>query len=186
MTNATNNTVNRERRAFLSKAAGVAAGSAALTLGASAGSSVLAHQIEPDPILAAIEAHRAVTVQLRAAIGTHSDLEQALPRDNRQSRIDAWDEKIVATDDPRWIDSEREVHATFDAETAAACELVNVLPTTAAGLLTLLEYAIAADSDGEMWPCELQSDDGKRTRPWHHFLIANVAEVLPGLMARRA
>jgi hypothetical protein len=81
---------------------------------------------------------------------------------------------------PRWIDSERALHAAYDTETDAAIELITVLPTTAAGLLALLEYAtISADRDGELWPTGLQSDDGKRTRSWHHFLIENLSEILP-------
>jgi hypothetical protein len=49
MTNPKNNTSNPGRRSFLLKAATVAAGSAALTVAASAGSSVLAYQNGSDP-----------------------------------------------------------------------------------------------------------------------------------------
>jgi hypothetical protein len=67
---------------------------------------------------------------------------------------------------------------SFVAENEAACTLVNVLPTTMAGVIVLLRYTVDADTDGEGWPTEVQSDAGK-TRSWHHFLAANLAEMLP-------
>jgi hypothetical protein len=164
------------RRGFLVQAAGVAAGGAALGAGLPLPALT---QGALDPILAAIETHKAVYRSLADAVHTHSDLEQLLPRDKRQSSIDAWEENIVATDDPRWINSEPALHAAYDTETDAAIELITVLPTTAAELLALFEYAISADRDGELWPTGLQSDDGKRTRSWHHFLIENLSEILP-------
>jgi hypothetical protein len=136
----------------------------------------------PDPILAAIEAHRAITVELHSVLAAHSGLERTLPRDKRQSRVDAWEEKIIATDDPRWIKCERAVHATFDAETDAAIELLNVRPATMLGLIALLRYVTAVDRDGETWPRDLLSDDGAKTRSWHHFFIENLADILPGMV----
>jgi hypothetical protein len=177
MTNPKNNTSNPGRRSFLLKAATVAAGSAALTV--AAGSSVLAYQNGPDPILATIEAHRAATAALRSVLDVHTMLERKLPRDKRESSVDAWEEKIVASDDPRWIDCERAVSQAFDAETDAAIEPLNVRPATALGFISLLQYVTAADRDGETWPCELLSDDGSKTRSWHHFFIENVADMLP-------
>jgi hypothetical protein len=64
-----------------------------------------------------------------------------LPREKRESNIDAWEEKIVETDDPRWIESERAIMLSFDAETDAACVLVSICPTTMAGIIALLRYA---------------------------------------------
>jgi hypothetical protein len=49
----------------------------------------------------------------------------------------------------------------------AACELVSVKATTMAGIAAFLRYAIEADTDGEGWPRDLLSDDGKQTRSWH-------------------
>ena len=50
---------------------------------------------------------------------------------------------------------------SFVAENEAACTLVNVLPTTMAGVIVLLRYTVDADTDGEGWPTEVQSDAGK-------------------------
>jgi hypothetical protein len=66
----------------------------------------------------------------------------------------------------------------------AACVLVTISPTTLAGVLALLEYANAADTDGECWPAELEDDDesSTRTRTWHFVLIERLVEALPDLV----
>jgi hypothetical protein len=135
-----------------------------------------------DPIFGAIEAHKAEVVALNSKLSARSKLERELPHDKRESTVNAFEEKIVATDDPRWIECERAVMRSFDAETDAACALVTVRPTTIAGVLALLHYATAADTDGELWPPELQSDDGAKTRSFHYFLIESLVEVLPGMV----
>jgi hypothetical protein len=136
-----------------------------------------------DPIFAAIKAHKAAHAVLEAAVHRHSELEQSIPRDKRQSKIEAGEEEIVESDDPQWIEAERELHHAFDAETDAACELVTIKPTTPAGMVALLRYAIEADTDGMGWPDGLQSDDGKLTRSWHYFLIENIAETFAESLA---
>jgi hypothetical protein len=83
----------------------------------------------------------------------------------------------------RWIEAERELKRTSDLETDAAVVLLNVKPTTQAGILALLKYAVEADTDGVGWPDSLQSDDGKITRCWQFFLIEGVAEVLAGMVS---
>ena len=87
----------------------------------------------------------------------------------------------MATDDPRWIEAERGVNRCHNVQTDAACGLINTAPATMAGVVTLLQYAIAADTDGEGWP-ELQSDDLKRSRSWQFFLIEMLADTLPGMV----
>ncbi|MET4487660.1 hypothetical protein [Bradyrhizobium sp. LA7.1] len=134
-----------------------------------------------DPIFAAIEAHKAARAKWIGWVDRHCALESELPKAKRQSRVNAWDDEIAETDDPRWIEAEREVDRASDAETEAACELVNVIPTTPAGVVALLNHAVAYDTDGEGWPRDLYSDDGKRRRVWQTFLIENLAEALPGI-----
>jgi hypothetical protein len=136
----------------------------------------------PDPILAAIEAHKAAYAAFENAVRRHGRLEEELPRDRRRSSVDVWQERIVETDDPRWIASEREVMAEIDAEADAAAVLVTVRPTTRAGLFALLQHALMHDTDGTMWPQDLQSDDGASRRTWQYFLIANLVEILPELV----
>jgi len=112
----------------------------------------------------------------------HSRLEDELPRDRRQSSISSWESKLVQSDDPRWIRAEQEVSRTSDAEMDAAVQLVNIIPTTKAGLCALLKHAVDYDTDGEGWPRGLESDDGKRVRDWEVFLIENLAKALPDIL----
>jgi hypothetical protein len=134
-----------------------------------------------DPIFAAIEAHKAARATWIEWVYRHSDLEEELPQEKCKSWADMYEEKIFEMDDPRWIECERAVVRTMNAEIDAAVVLVDVRPTTQAGICALLQYAHASDTDGEAWPRELQSDDGKITRPWEYFLIESVAGALAKL-----
>ena len=168
MTNPKNNTSNPDRRSFLLKAATVAAGSTAVTVAASAGSSVLAYQNGPDPILAAIEAHRAAMAGVMSGLDVQTALEkELLPKARRDET------------DPRWIACERDIEQAWDAVNDAELALLNIRPTTRAGIVALLRYVIEHDTDGEGWQPELVSDDGTKTRHFYHFLVENVAEALP-------
>src|SRR4051812_10488744 len=166
MTNSTNTT----RRGFLSTAA-------ALT--ASAVVSTPADAPTPDPIFEAIEVHKAARRAFENAFSRGCALEHELPREKTRSWITVWEEEIVETDDPRWIDSIREVNRASDAATDAAYALANVAPTTMAGVVSLLQYAISFPP--EEWPEGVQSDDDTETRPWHTFLIETLIAVLPGM-----
>ena len=161
------------RRRFLSTAAGITAGSTALALA----DPVLA--AANDPIFEAIEFHKAARLAFENAVSWGSALEQELPREKTRSWITVWEEEIVETDDPRWIDSVREVHRTSEAATDAAYALANVAPNTMAGVVGLLQYAISVRP--EEWPEGVQSDDDTETRPWHSFLIEMLIAVLPGM-----
>ena len=164
-----------DRRGFLAQAGG------ALLLATTAKGVFSA---SPDPIFVAIEAHRTAALAFKSSIDANHALECELPQDQRKSSVTAWEETIVETDDPRWIASERAIRNTSDAECDAACALITVLPTTPAGTIALLQYAISADPDGQAWPDDLLADEfAKRSRPWHHFLIANLAEILPGMVS---
>jgi hypothetical protein len=75
----------------------------------------------------------------------------------------------VETDDPRWIEAQRQVDLTGDAEIEAAYALIEVIPTTRLGVLALLEHAVSHDKDGQAWPDECRG------------LLDNLSEVLPQL-----
>ena len=166
MTNSTNTT----RRGFLSTAGALAA-SAAVAIPADAST--------PDPIFEAIEVHKAARLAFENAVSRGSALDEELPGEKTRSWITVWEQTIVETDDPRWIDSVREVHRTSDAETDAACALASIAPTTMAGVVGLLQYAITVRP--EQWPEGVQSDDDTETRPWHYFLFEMLIAVLPGM-----
>ena len=76
----------------------------------------------------------------------------------------------------------REVHRTSEATTDAAYALANVAPTTMAGVVGLLQYAISFPP--EEWPEGVESDDDTEARPWHYFLIETLAAVLPGMVVQ--
>jgi hypothetical protein len=166
------------RRGFLAQAAGAAAAGAAIgvSLPLPPGPTALAQDGpgEADPIFAAIEAHQASFAYVIVAIDAQEAVEDELPKERRRRNEEA---------DPRWIASQKAVSAAWEAESGAAIKLINIRPTTPAGIIALLNYAISADRDGETWPEELVADDGETIRSWHYFLIQNLAEILPGLMA---
>ena len=172
MTNSTNTT----RRGFLSTAA-VLATSAAVAIPANAASAFGA-----DPIFEAIEVHKAARLAFENAVSRGSALDQELPGEKTRSWITVWEQTIVETDDPRWIDSVWEVHRTSDAETDAAYALANIAPTTMAGVVGLLQYTLSIQP--EEWPEGVHSDEDTETRPWHYFLIEMLIAVLPGMVVR--
>jgi hypothetical protein len=151
------------RRRFLSAAATLAAGSAALGL------AIPPAAATDDPIFVAIEAHKAAFARVIAAIDVEQAAEAATPKGVRKT-------------DERYLEAGKAVGAAWETEGDAAIELVSVRPESMAGVMALLNYAISADSDGETWPRDLLSDDGETSGSWHHFLIQNLAEILPGLL----
>src|ERR1700682_2833145 len=103
----TNTPIDPTRRHFLSQAAGVAAGGAVLGMAIPLPVPAATLQGVPDPILEAIEAHKAARATWLEWVCRHSDLEQELPKEKRQSNIDVWEEVIIFADDPRWFCAER-------------------------------------------------------------------------------
>ena len=111
-----------------------------------------------------------------ACVDRQGELEDQLPDGKCRSSITVWDEVIVETDDPRWIEGEREIIRTMGAADDAAIELLNVAPTTMAGLCALVEHACTHDKDGRQWPDGLVS--GGITRSWYYLLLENISGVL--------
>ena len=126
-----------------------------------------------DPVFAAIEAHKAAHGTWASWVDRHCKLESKLPEKKRRS--DTSRESIVETDDPRWIEAERQLDLTCDAETDAAWALFEAPPTTRAGMLALLEHAVAHEAAGHLWP-----------EKWRHSLLENLSEELPKLWQERA
>jgi hypothetical protein len=166
--------VDPTRRGFLSKAAGVAAGSAVLAMASSSPAPAMTLQGVPDPILEAIEGHRAAYAVFAAEVSRNGKLDAELSIDRMRSTINRWESTIVKTDDPRWIESETELARTSEAETDAAIKLVDVRPTTAAGIIALLEYVLLCERRGDGWPDGLV-DENDKPRSWHYFLMENLA-----------
>jgi hypothetical protein len=159
-TNTSALTPQSSRRDFLVQAASVAAAGAAigasLPLPALPIAGARSSDTEADPIFAAIEAHRRAIAAHGDAVSAESALEQSLPDDRRLT--DAWEDKIVETDDPRWPVALRAVSAASSAMDDAAIDLVNIEPTTVAGVEGLLRYF--ADQEDALFPDDVSDDDG--------------------------
>ena len=165
------------RRTIIAGASVLATGTAANITKASPA----AVSIESDPIFAAIAAHERAYATWLASVKHHSKLEQDLPHDKRRTSV--VDEQIVETDDPRWIASERAVDEEWEVVCDAAAELVNVEPTTRAGVIALLRY-IAEDEKrgGESLPGTLMTDD-EPCASFAYFVHQHVADVLERMIA---
>lgn len=170
--------INPSRRGFLAQAAVAAAGGAAAGMALPLPVSAGALERVPDPILAAIERHKAAYVAHCAAVERHSVLENELPRELRQSLITVWDTEIIETDDPRWIQSERDTMACMDAADDIACELVSLEPTTIGGVIALLQYADDFEARGDEWPDHLVDPETDKPGHWRRFLCRNVTAAL--------
>jgi hypothetical protein len=160
--------VDTSRRRFLSQAAALTAGGAALATALSASETAAGTAQAPDPILEAIERHKAAHAEWVSCVDRHGKLENELPAERRCS--DTSRDNIVETDDPRWIEAELQLDLTGDAAIEAAYALIEVIPTTRLGVLALLEHAVGHDADGQAWPDE-----------WREGLLANLSNVLPTL-----
>jgi hypothetical protein len=130
---------------------------------------------EADPIIAAIEAHRAALAAHDEAVGIENFLEESLPANRQQSRMRVGEEKIVETDDPRWIAA---VRARWDASESMddlAIDLLNTEPTTVAGIQALLRCF--ADQEEALFPYEVSNDDGS-AEAFGAYLVRHAADAL--------
>jgi hypothetical protein len=183
-TNTSATTPQSSRRGFLVQAAGVVAGGAALGAGlplpASPAATGLSSDAEADPIFAAIKAHLKAVAAHGEAVDPEMALEVSLPEDQRQSRITAWEEKIVETDDPRWPVALRARMEASNSMDNLAIDLLNIEPTTVAGIEALLRYFV--DQEEGLFPEEASNDDGS-DEAFGTCLVRHAADAL-GKIAR--
>lgn len=134
-----------------------------------------------DPIFAAIENHRAKQAALERVVALESDLEQQLPVELRQSIVR---HEPVVGDDPRWLASLTAIDDAITQEGHAADDLVDILPTTLAGVIALLEYSVELGRRGHVWQSGYQiagaTSEYVRHRgvSWEVMLHAQVANAL--------
>src|SRR5262245_3551167 len=114
------------------------------------GGTGVAAAAEVDPIIAAIETHKAASARHVAAVARYSEFERQLQAVNRLQKAGRHEDELA-----RGAEIEAAMDAAHDEQTYAACALCDIRPTTEAGLMAQLSYAITADTDGEMWPREL-------------------------------
>lgn len=155
--------VGSTRRRFLTNAAGVAAGSAVLALATIPPASVAAAS-EADPIFAAIQSHRSAVAARDAFFDERSGFEATLPEG-----------------DPKWAQIDQADEDAYEVEETAACEMLNVEPTTLEGVTAILAYTVEVLKRGCAFSRFL-GDDGK-PNSFEYFLMSNSAEALAKLSA---
>jgi len=140
------------------------AGAAALPAAAAIPATALAG--EPDPIFAAIEAHK-------AANDTYS---RTVSISGRMSRKH-----------PGYAEADAATDAAMRAERGAAIALALIAPTTRAGIDALLAYVLDDDRDypgHEDWPTEMTAPDvldysgEPAVMPFHFWLLRNIRQSL--------
>jgi hypothetical protein len=141
-----------------------------------------------DPIFAAIEGHRRARTEFLAAVTEHGACEREIPSSRRQSSVDAWEENIVETDDPRWIAAEKNTIRASNSMDDTAIALLDVTPTTISGVAALLNYVVAVEEDGDghiAWPDRLIAEGEPNHalgKIWACFLHRNLADSLQAIV----
>jgi hypothetical protein len=142
----------------------------------------------PDPIFAVIEAHRRAWADLGTECENQTALEKEIPPERR--RADNCDDGIEAGDDSRWIALQyamEDVHARIDD---AADAMLDIEPTTIAGVIALLSYAAEHVRRGAEWaevyedPEPLSGWVKKHGLSWEAMLHMHVAKALQAVENR--
>jgi hypothetical protein len=128
-----------------------------------------------DPIFAAIEAHHNAVAVHGAAVDVECALEESLPGEQTRSYIKAALEEIVDGDDPRWLAAIRARAQASAALDDLGFNLLNVTPTTLAGVEALLRYV--AYREAPIFPAEVTDDDGS-TWVFAFYLARHAADAL--------
>jgi hypothetical protein len=128
-----------------------------------------------DPIFAAIEAHRTALADHSAAVQIENDLEETLPHDKCCSKLTLWEEEIVETDDPRWPAAQRCRMDASNTMDDLAIDLLNIKPTTVAGIEALLRYF--ADQEEGLFPQRIINED-ESVEAFGASLIRTAADAL--------
>lgn len=171
--------VDPSRRGFLAKAAVVAAGGAALGMTLPLPVSAGASERVPDPILAVIETHKAAAAVTVAAHKRYSAFENELADNERLQR-----DRRHEDETRRGEEIETAAQEAFHFEEVAAYALLDVKPTTMAGVIALLTYSEEHDdaNHGMGWPENIGCEELNNSRTWQYFLINSLIEILPELM----
>jgi hypothetical protein len=130
--------------------------------------------LTPDPVFAAIAAHKAAYARLDQACLHVSRLEENIPEERRQEWFDEDRVRGIGTnDDPRWTGALTAQRTAFDAETQTAWALAHAQPVGLAGAAALLRHAGEFEAGGCEGPCDPEDEDGdKWTIIFHHSLAA--------------
>lgn len=143
------------------------------------GAPLAAQAMAPDPIFTAIEAHRRTFKAFGALADQWDALTEIVPRERRQTSMR--DEYVTASDDPRWIAFCHSSRAVRERDLAAEKALVDIVPTTMAGVAALLEYSAEYALAGCDWAGEYIVGD--RDADWETLCAQNCAKALRALAA---
>lgn len=138
------------RRAILAGAAALPA----LAIPALAMPSIAA-PASADPIFAAIDRHRAAYAEFERVCYLQEELEKTIPKERRVRHYvgDRDNAEMIANDDPAWTKYQDSWFASADDADDRAVDLLNVAPTSTAGIAALLEYSAAFEKrGGELFP----------------------------------
>lgn len=163
------------RRGFLSGTAAALAAGTAVNVAALVATRPAA--AASDPILAAIEAHKAAVVASLAVLKRFSAFEDELADNGRLQYEYRNDEE-----GRRGLALEAERDAAYDAEAEAACAMLNASPTTLAGVVALLTYVRDHDESNH----GMGFPDDMMAGTFQAVLIANMADLLPELVGGAA
>lgn len=166
------------RRDFLrSTAAGIAAGTSLAVVPVAA---------VADPIFLAIDRVRTAEAGAETTCDEVAKLERLLPSKKRRSNNLGGGVNIDPNDDPRWVASVQRYRVVFDEVDAASLRLLDVRPTTVAGIIALLRYAHQYVTGGREWPQQILEDgqtDEEFGLDFSVVLHKHVADALEVLVA---
>jgi hypothetical protein len=133
-----------------------------------------------DPVFAAIDAHTKAGKAFEERVRENGKLQMEIAYELRQSSITAFEEKIIESDDPRWIASEKAVHAACYAAENAAIDLLAVQPTTLAGTCALLNYFGENEQDGWglFFPEHVDYYDNGKAVTFHAAVALHVSKAI--------
>jgi hypothetical protein len=132
---------------------------------------------EPDPVFAAIEAHRTAHAKFIAAFDASAEIAITLPRHERRwfFRVDEPLPPANCTDNPEYLAAEIEHGRAFLALDDATETILQVKPVTLAGLQALLQYTsdYVREHGGDHFPDEFFAE-----------LVGFCAKALPAMTSR--
>ena len=118
---------------------------------------------KPDPIFAAIEAHRKAEAAFGSAVKAADHPGKPYPNQKKRNAV---------------------VAATSDAAHNAAIAILDTKPTTIAGIVAVMEYAAAYTQRGAQWPHLLQYPPKKYGETFEAGLFARLATTLKKIGGR--
>jgi ABC-type phosphate/phosphonate transport system substrate-binding protein len=104
-----------------------------------------------DPIFAAIDRHKTAYAEFVRVVRLEEKLHETIPaeRRTRYHVEDRYNSEMIANEDPAWTKYQDAWFATNDAADERAIDLLNVAPTSIAGVAALLDYVATFEKNGE-------------------------------------